>query len=1361
MSLSKSATPGSIASRACPAACGALIAAKDSHEFCVVCLGLKHAEQALADPEHCSHCLLLPKKLLRRRLKVAATQCLELGLSDSDGGHGDGDALPGASQGATPLNWAELPNPAFPEEDIFSGNLLFVDEPAGSGDDDDAGLLGVSEDEEAIPLSGVAQVNPPAVVPQSILLEVCERAAARLNIEWPAPQSATDQERDVYDGKVLGPPPGPRKQLFPVLPACAKHMRHYWTDPLDFKHGLTGLEVKDMATPGMGDPPAVEPSIARHLNPAQGGLLAPPKPVLPSKMDRFSASVYQAAYKSSAVAVRALNVSSLLSAYQAENLDDLGQQLDKGSPSPTLWKEILMVNDLVLRNARQAVQASGRAMALSVVGERALWLNLSGLPDSEKRRIAGAPVEPGQALFGPAVAMMQQRCDDKKKEDEAFKLCLPRKTGTSRQLPTARVPNPPVTGRTPLQKHSIRRKTLGKAVFCCSCGRETSQPHPRRLQTQAASLMFTSWGRRARVREPQALWTLYLPRSPRSKDGGSPMEGLATFHSPSVQWLLCVIPPRSGGERTGRIGSPKLLSSLRGVSNESCRCLAVSVSSRMGDSYNNEGLQTSVCHKAPSFQRNSLFSHGRELRSHSERRNRRSSPEGGDSGATVEEIRSGNRRSLRLARKRPVPYVLLATGRGRPPRRGRTGPSMAQCASLRISSAIVNSAHPGQGERTEPHSHSDSTQMAQISMAGTDSSSSVCAAVATPATHGPPVSSERGDLPSPPRQGGSLGLARERANLNTLGLPPRVVATIQNARASSTRSLYNCKWRVFEQWCDERLLISYQCSLTAILSFLQDLIDGGRSFSTIKVYLAAIAACHVGFDGTTVGQHPLIRRFMKGARRSLPVIKRVIPEWDLSMVLEVLSRYPFEPLGDISLKLLSLKTALLLALASTKRVSDLHALSVHSSCMKFSISGDKVLLRPNPAFMPKCFPAFACEVIQLSAFHPPPFSSSEDKRLNALCPVRSLRVYIDRTSAFRRSDQLFISWAPPNTGNPISKQRLSHWLVEAISLAYESKGVRPPEGLRAHSTRAMAASWALFNGVSLQDICAAASWASPHTFVRYYRLDVTQTPVAHSVLGEDTFELHSLQLELEAVEKQIQELLVRQTELRERRAALESSRMSFTPAPGHHGPWVQQQRKTRARPRPRTSPPPPPPVFEISTRNRFAPLRETERDAVIVGDSIVRYVRATLAKGKVHTHCFPGARVLDVSAQIPAILKDGESVGAIVLHAGVNDTRLRQTEVLKRDFSSLIETVRSTSPATRIIVSGPLPTYRRGHERFSRLLALNEWLLTWCKEQKLLFVNNWNLFWERPRLFRADGLHPSRVGAELLSDNISRTLRSI
>ncbi|KAI5109436.1 hypothetical protein C0J45_0833 [Silurus meridionalis] len=202
--------------------------------------------------------------------------------------------------------------------------------------------------------------------------------------------------------------------------------------------------------------------------------------------------------------------------------------------------------------------------------------------------------------------------------------------------------------------------------------------------------------------------------------------------------------------------------------------------------------------------------------------------------------------------------------------------------------------------------------------------------------------------------------------------------------------------------------------------------------------------------------------------------------------------------------------------------------------------------------------------------------------------------------------------------------------------------------------------------------------------------------------GEDSFDLQTVALEMEVLEKQIRELHEKHARLRERKAALETSRADAhssqvnsrvepnapststprvslprpsaptTPAKVQHGPWMRQQRKRQAKPRSRTSPPPPLQAFEISTENRFAPLRETERDTVILGDSIVRHVRATGAKGKVHTRCFPGARVLDVAAQVPAVLK--ENFGAVVLHAGTNDTRLRQTEVLKRDFRILVET---------------------------------------------------------------------------------------
>ncbi|KAK5900671.1 hypothetical protein CgunFtcFv8_025613 [Champsocephalus gunnari] len=155
------------------------------------------------------------------------------------------------------------------------------------------------------------------------------------------------------------------------------------------------------------------------------------------------------------------------------------------------------------------------------------------------------------------------------------------------------------------------------------------------------------------------------------------------------------------------------------------------------------------------------------------------------------------------------------------------------------------------------------------------------------------LSQAGGGDPSPtPRARGTMGLTREWYNLNTVGLPQKVINTIQSARASSTRSLYDCKWRVFEEWCLQEGHISFQCPVGVILSFLQDLIDKHRAFSTIKVYLAAIAACHVGFEGKTASQHPLVCGFMKGARRLLPVSRSLVPLWDLAVVLNGLKMTP-------------------------------------------------------------------------------------------------------------------------------------------------------------------------------------------------------------------------------------------------------------------------------------------------------------------------------------------------------------------------------------------------------------------------------------------------------------------------------------
>ncbi len=111
-----------------------------------------------------------------------------------------------------------------------------------------------------------------------------------------------------------------------------------------------------------------------------------------------------------------------------------------------------------------------------------------------------------------------------------------------------------------------------------------------------------------------------------------------------------------------------------------------------------------------------------------------------------------------------------------------------------------------------------------------------------------------------------------------------------------------------------------------------------------------------------------------------------------------------------------------------------------------------------------------------------------------LCPVRALRTYVDRTAQWRGSDQLFVCFGGKSKGSAVTKQRMSHWIVEAISLAYEAHGLTSPPGIRAHSTRAVAYFQAFLKGSSREDVCAAVGWSSPNTFIKFYSLDVRMAP---------------------------------------------------------------------------------------------------------------------------------------------------------------------------------------------------------------------------------------------------------------------------
>ncbi len=208
----------------------------------------------------------------------------------------------------------------------------------------------------------------------------------------------------------------------------------------------------------------------------------------------------------------------------------------------------------------------------------------------------------------------------------------------------------------------------------------------------------------------------------------------------------------------------------------------------------------------------------------------------------------------------------------------------------------------------------------------------------------------------------------------------------------------------------------------------------------VKVYVAAIAANHDPVNGKSLGKHDLVIRFLRGVRRLNPPRPPSIPSWDLSLVLTALQQGPFEPLQTVELKFLSMKTLLL------------HAFSVDDSCLEFGPADSQVILRPRPGYVPKVpTTPFRDQVVSLQALP----SEEADPALALLCPVRAVRCDVDRTQSFRTSDQLFICHGGRQKGNAVSKQRMAHWIVDAITLAYQARGVPCPFRLRAHSTRSV------------------------------------------------------------------------------------------------------------------------------------------------------------------------------------------------------------------------------------------------------------------------------------------------------------------
>ena len=141
----------------------------------------------------------------------------------------------------------------------------------------------------------------------------------------------------------------------------------------------------------------------------------------------------------------------------------------------------------------------------------------------------------------------------------------------------------------------------------------------------------------------------------------------------------------------------------------------------------------------------------------------------------------------------------------------------------------------------------------------------------------------------------------------------------------STRSVYEAKWTLFTKWCVTNQVDFRASPVKSVADFLLYLFEDRKlQPSTIDGYRSAIAD-KLGNSPFNISKDENLTRVLDSFHRDRPKGRRGIPSWNLSLVLHQLTKAPFEPIQEASLKHLTFKTVFLLALGSGKRRSEIHA----------------------------------------------------------------------------------------------------------------------------------------------------------------------------------------------------------------------------------------------------------------------------------------------------------------------------------------------------------------------------------------------------------------------------------------------------
>ena len=469
------------------------------------------------------------------------------------------------------------------------------------------------------------------------------------------------------------------------------------------------------------------------------------------------------------------------------------------------------------------------------------------------------------------------------------------------------------------------------------------------------------------------------------------------------------------------------------------------------------------------------------------------SSHGGSDGMVVEAggvsenlagVRTSRSGFVCVSSESQTPVVLRSSTGRRSVEGGRDVFSLGSGTDVRI--PTVCSTSSGSGQSCQGRSFSDSyrSSVAVSTVVPSSIDSSVRLSTSSSGNSGSINHATVGTVSSKTTVALSDCLEDLRNSFTEKGLSTAAAAMAANSRRQSTLRLYATRFGLFRKWCQDRQVSPLSAPLGEVADFLLSMFSDGKQVNTIKGFRSAIAAFHSGFsDGSTVSSNDMLSSLIQGMFHTRPTVRKLAPPWDMTKVLESLLHEPYEPLDKASLKHVTLKTVFLVTAASLRRRSAIHVLSIARGHMRFENGG--VRLVPDPAFLAG---NQTLEFLPEPIFIPKISTVSSVREDSLWCPVRALRFYLKRTQYLRGdTTSLFVSFNRPHKAT--SRETISRWIVLVITSCKEAL---MGERVSAHQVRAVASSIALFSGVPVAEILAAAVWKTPTTFVSTYLRDVSQ-----------------------------------------------------------------------------------------------------------------------------------------------------------------------------------------------------------------------------------------------------------------------------